>query len=62
MDQPIPSAEYIAKLEKDLAAQKKIKKVLMERVEPDVEIDPGGEGGFSEGLICPPAFFERKNR
>ena len=61
MDQPIPSAEYIAKLEKDLAAQKKIKKVLMERVERSVN-DTGGAYSLFERNITLQRSVEARTR
>jgi len=61
MDQPIPSAEYIAKLEKDLAAQKKIIKVLMERVERSVN-DTGGAYSLFERNITLQRSVEARTR
>ena len=61
MDQPIPSAEYIAKLEKDLAAQKKIIKVLMERVERSVN-DTGGAYSLFERNITLQKSVEARTR
>jgi signal transduction histidine kinase len=61
MDQPIPSAEYIAKLEKDLAAQKKMIKVLMERVERSVN-DTGGAYSLFERNITLQRSVEARTR
>ena len=61
MDQPIPSAEYIAMLEKDLAAQKKIIKVLMERVERSVN-DTGGAYSLFERNITLQRSVEARTR
>jgi signal transduction histidine kinase len=61
MDQPIPSAEYIAKLEKDLAALKKINKVLMERVERSVN-DTGGAYSLFERNITLQRSVEARTR
>jgi len=61
MDQPIPSAEYIGKLEKDLAAQKKIIKVLMERVERSVN-DTGGAYSLFERNITLQRSVEARTR
>ncbi|MBF8280113.1 MAG: response regulator receiver sensor hybrid histidine kinase [candidate division NC10 bacterium] len=61
MDQPIPSAEYIAKLEKDLAALKKMNKVLMERVERSVN-DTGGAYSLFERNITLQRSVEARTR
>ena len=61
MDQPIPSAEYIAKLEKDLAALKKINKVLMDRVERSVN-DTGGAYSLFERNITLQRSVEARTR
>jgi signal transduction histidine kinase len=61
MDQPIPSAEYSAKLEKDLAALKKMNKVLMERVERSVN-DTGGAYSLFERNITLQRSVEARTR
>ncbi len=61
MDQPIPSAEYIAKLEKDLAALKKMNRVLMERVERSVN-DVGGAYSLFERNITLQRSVEARTR
>jgi signal transduction histidine kinase/CheY-like chemotaxis protein len=61
MDQAIPSAEYIAKLEKEFAIQKKINTVLMNRVERSVN-DSGGAYSLFERNIALQRTVEDRTR
>jgi signal transduction histidine kinase/CheY-like chemotaxis protein len=61
MDQPIPSAEYVAKLEKEVATQKKINTVLMNRVERSVN-DSGGAYSLFERNITLQRTVEDRTR
>jgi signal transduction histidine kinase/DNA-binding response OmpR family regulator len=61
MDEPIPSAEYVAKLEKEVATQKKINTVLMNRVERSVN-DSGGAYSLFERNITLQRTVEDRTR
>ena len=61
MDEPIPSAEYVAKLEKEVATQKKINTVLMNRVERSVN-DSGGAYSLFERNITLQRTIEDRTR